>query len=366
MSSFSRSVTAETCGPDPTARPTFEAIPGRLTEVGNLPIRRLLPRSRRRMVGAWCFLDSYGPLEFDAGKPMDVAPHPHIGLQTLSWLVEGEVHHHDSLGLEGLGKPATLNLMTAGRGIAHAEETPPQNGGRLTGVQLWVALPDRDRETFCRELGLPADAPIVLYVCSALFEGSPSEAEFVMRWVAGLRQSTHDILRRASVLIRPHPKRAREWTAFQDAHDPATIVWPRQGEAPLDAKAKGSYFDSLHHSTAIVGLNTSAELEAVIVGRPVFTILAGDQAEGQEGTIHFKYLLKDQDGFVEVAPDFDTHRQQLAAAVRGEYDAGAMRRHVERFVRPHGGTQPATPLLVSAIEDLAHSRRLHSEEAARA
>ncbi len=78
---------------------------------------------------------------------MDVAPHPHIGLQTVSWLLEGEVSHHDSLGLEGTAVPGALNLMTAGRGIAHAEETPPGNGGRLHGVQLWVALPLASRDT---------------------------------------------------------------------------------------------------------------------------------------------------------------------------------------------------------------------------
>src|SRR5262249_2133901 len=95
----------------------------------------------------WCFLDSYGPLSFSSGKPMDVAPHPHMGLQTVSWLLDGEVIHHDSLGLEGAAVPGVLNLMTAGRGIAHAEEAPPSNSGRLRGVQAWVALPDAQRET---------------------------------------------------------------------------------------------------------------------------------------------------------------------------------------------------------------------------
>jgi len=98
-------------------------------------------------VGPWCFLDAYGPLGFPAGKPMDVAPHPHIGLQTVSWLLEGEVSHHDSLGLAATASPGTLNLMTAGHGIAHAEETPAPNAGRLHGVQLWVALPDESRGT---------------------------------------------------------------------------------------------------------------------------------------------------------------------------------------------------------------------------
>ena len=99
----------------------------------------------RRLVGPWCFLDHYGPLAFGAGKPMDIGPHPHIGLQTVTWLIEGEALHHDSLGNERLIKPGQLNLMTAGSGISHSEETPSRNSGRLHGLQFWVALPDSRR-----------------------------------------------------------------------------------------------------------------------------------------------------------------------------------------------------------------------------
>jgi redox-sensitive bicupin YhaK (pirin superfamily) len=137
---------AEACASEPVEKPVLEELPGRLTDLGGLPIRRLLPRARRRLVGPWCFLDSYGPLAFGPAKPMDVAPHPHVGLQTVSWLLEGEVSHNDSLGQAALARPGTLNLMTAGRGIAHAEETPRENSGRLRGIQAWVALPDGARE----------------------------------------------------------------------------------------------------------------------------------------------------------------------------------------------------------------------------
>jgi quercetin 2,3-dioxygenase len=147
MSNLAATAGATACVSEPTPTPVLEVIPGRLTDLGGLPIRRLLPRSQRRLVGAWCFLDSYGPLTFSSGKPMDVAPHPHIGLQTVSWLLDGEIVHHDSLGQEGMAGPGVLNLMTAGKGIAHAEETPPENVGRLRGVQLWVALPSAARET---------------------------------------------------------------------------------------------------------------------------------------------------------------------------------------------------------------------------
>lgn len=158
MSDLQPSAVAEPCVSDPASRPVLEALPGRLTDLGGLPIRRLLPRAGRRLVGPWCFLDSYGPLSFAAGKPMDVAPHPHIGLQTVSWLLEGEVVHNDSLGLSGPASAGVLNLMTAGRGIAHAEETPPANSGRLRGLQLWVALPEAARSgepAFAQHRALP-------------------------------------------------------------------------------------------------------------------------------------------------------------------------------------------------------------------
>jgi quercetin 2,3-dioxygenase len=147
VSNLAATTTAETCISEPTSAPILEALPGRPSDLGGLAIRRLLPRSQRRLVGPWCFLDSFGPLSFSSGKPMDVAPHPHFGLQTVSWLLDGEVLHNDSLGSTGLASAGVLNLMTAGRGIAHSEETPPGGSGRLWGVQLWVALPDADRET---------------------------------------------------------------------------------------------------------------------------------------------------------------------------------------------------------------------------
>jgi quercetin 2,3-dioxygenase len=123
----------------------MEIYPARATELGALTVRRALPVRGRRMIGAWCFLDLFGPLSFSAGKPMDVAPHPHIGLQTVTWLLAGEVLHRDSLRSEALIRPGELNLMTAGRGIAHTEETPRENSGVLSGVQLWTALPETVR-----------------------------------------------------------------------------------------------------------------------------------------------------------------------------------------------------------------------------
>lgn len=136
--------TAQECAAADPAR-VLEIYPARETDLGHMRIRRILPVRQRRLIGPWCFLDRYGPLNFTDEKPMDVAPHPHIGLQTVSWLFSGEIIHHDSLGTEALLKTGQLGVMTAGRGIAHSEETPVENSGQLNGVQLWVALPDSQR-----------------------------------------------------------------------------------------------------------------------------------------------------------------------------------------------------------------------------
>ena len=109
-------------------------------------VRRALPRRGHRPVGAWCFADHLGPEPSDGGVGTGIGPHPHIGLQTVTWLVAGEVIHHDSLGVEQLIQPGELNLMTAGRGIAHAEEGTEGSVGRPKhGIQLWVAQPEATR-----------------------------------------------------------------------------------------------------------------------------------------------------------------------------------------------------------------------------
>ncbi|MGU7779292.1 pirin family protein [Burkholderia sp. PU8-34] len=122
-----------------------ERYPARAAEVGALPIHRALPNRHRKTVGAWCFLDHAGPVALSGDVGMHVGPHPHIGLQTFTWMIEGSVLHRDSLGYEQVIRPGEVNLMTAGRGIAHTEDTLPP-GGRFHAVQLWIALPDAHRD----------------------------------------------------------------------------------------------------------------------------------------------------------------------------------------------------------------------------
>lgn len=125
---------------------TVELIESRPAAVGAMGVRRALPTRALRTVGAWCFADHMGPAEFAAGSGAGIGPHPHMGLQTVTWLFDGELVHRDSLGTEQSIRPGQLNVMTAGRGVSHAEESPDAASHRLHGLQLWVALPDATRD----------------------------------------------------------------------------------------------------------------------------------------------------------------------------------------------------------------------------
>jgi hypothetical protein len=118
-----------------------EVTESRDAVVGTTRVRRALPRRGRRTVGAWCFADHMGPVDVDPGRGVDIGPHPHTALHTVTWLLDGELLHRDSLGSEQVVRPGQLNLMTAGRGVAHAEESTGRARGTLEGVQLWVAQP---------------------------------------------------------------------------------------------------------------------------------------------------------------------------------------------------------------------------------
>jgi redox-sensitive bicupin YhaK (pirin superfamily) len=129
--------------PASSQQPIHEKIPTRNALLGEgLTIRRALPQRARRMIGAWCFFDHFGPLDLKKNG-LNIAPHPHIGLQTFTWTINGEILHRDSLGSNQVIRPGAVNLMTAGKGISHSEESLPDSV--LHGVQLWIALPDAVR-----------------------------------------------------------------------------------------------------------------------------------------------------------------------------------------------------------------------------
>jgi quercetin 2,3-dioxygenase len=121
-------------------------LPGHDVPLGRYTtVRRLLPQRQRRMVGAWCFVDHFGPEDVSGRPGMQVAPHPHTGLQTVTWLVDGEIVHRDSLGSDQPIRPGQLNLMSSGHGISHSEMSPPEHPPGMHGLQLWVALPEEER-----------------------------------------------------------------------------------------------------------------------------------------------------------------------------------------------------------------------------
>jgi len=167
-----------------TARqPVSQRIATRDVVLGaGMTIRRALPSRQRRMIGAWCFLDHFGPVDVSGGDGLRVGPHPHIGLQTVTWPLQGEILHRDTLGCTQLIRPGQLNVMTAGRGIAHSEESPAERPSALHGAQLWIALPDADRHcepAFDHHPQLPVmqrdGATITLLAGEALGECSPAK-----------------------------------------------------------------------------------------------------------------------------------------------------------------------------------------------
>jgi hypothetical protein len=221
----------------------------------------------------------------------------------------------------------------------------------VTGAQCfdqWFdRQPSRDRETFCRQVGLPASPPFVLWVCSALFQGSPVEAQFVLKWIHALRGGPSARLRDVPILVRPHPSRIAEWQGV-DLSGLNAVVW---GGHPVDAQSRADYFDSLYHSAAVVGINTSAFIEAGIVGRPVHTIIVPEMESNQTGTVHFNYLLTAGGGLLEVAHSFDEHMRLLDASLAN--DEGQRRTRFNReFVRPYGLNEPATPKFVEFVESM--------------
>ncbi len=128
-----------------TGPATIELTEARASTVGAFAIHRALPRRGRRTVGAWCFVDHIDPVVVDEQHGLDIGPHPHIGLQTVTWLLDGAALHRDSLGTEQVIAPGQLNLMTAGNGVSHSEEKTGSYRGPFHGVQLWVAQPEETR-----------------------------------------------------------------------------------------------------------------------------------------------------------------------------------------------------------------------------
>jgi len=266
----------------------------------------------------------------------------------------------DNLTNKGLLRDAPdLLLVWNDLQACEAEELHriPPDRIRLTGAPScdhWFGWePSRVREEFCEVVGLRADRPIVLYVCSSGFVAK-DEVRFVRGWIERLR-ARGGLFAEAGFLVRPHPLNAAQW-ADADLDGPQVTVWPRFGEAPHDEVSRRNFFDSIYHAAAVVGINTTAQIESAIVGRPVHTLLAEDFVETQQGTLHFQYLKADDFGLLYVGRTFEEHAAQLEESLRGREDDGRNERFLRRFVRPLGLDRSATELVVESIEELAARR----------
>jgi hypothetical protein len=228
-----------------------------------------------------------------------------------------------------------------------------------TGAQLfdkWFETRmTRARQAFCARVGLRDDRPFLLFTGSSSFiSESKAEVAFVRKWIGALRASPDPNLQTVNVLVRPHPYNCHAWGPESLADLPGAVFFPRSGYNPIDPDNRADFFDSIYHSAAVVGINTSAMIEAAIIGRPVLSMLAEEFAGTQEGTIHFHHLLPENGGCVRIASTLDEHVRQLSDRLRDPEGAREeARRFIGHFIRPHGLDRPATPIFVEAIERLA-------------
>lgn len=244
-------------------------------------VRRTLPQRRRSLIGAWCFLDHYGPDRVDETGGMLVAPHPHIGLQTVSWLFGGVVEHRDSVGTHALVKPGELNLMTAGRGISHSEVSTDETT-ELHGVQLWVALPAASRDTAPR---FDHYAPPVVHgtgwdalVFLGSMLGSESPVETFTPLVAA------EIILDGETRLRPETEADFEYGVLVDF-----------GLVRVNGE------EVKQHQLAYVAPGTGLEIEAADLSH---VLLIGGRPLGEEIVMWWNFVGRDHDEVVSAREDW--------------------------------------------------------------
>jgi FkbM family methyltransferase len=229
--------------------------------------------------------------------------------------------------------------------------------------EFFALQPQVSREAFFAPLGLDPSRPTLLYLCSSRFIAA-SELTFIRTWLAALRAAGAP-LATCNVLVRPHP----DVVLVDGGPEPDAVTWPSMRQAtgwvqrPFDDAGAivlrttygtpQAFYECLHHARAVVALNTSAELEAGIAGRPVFTVLStSEAADGQANTLHFDYLLREHGGFVHYAADLGSHVAQLAAALSAPPDTAEIRRFIGAFLRPLGD-RPVAPALAAMLVERA-------------
>lgn len=232
----------------------------------------------------------------------------------------------------------------------------PKERIAVTGAQLFDAWFDRapasTREELLAPLGLDPGSPYVLYVGSSPnITPALQEEAWVRGWLESARLRPG--LKNLNLLVRPHPGNVEHWGGVE--LPPGSAVAPRtRPSIPMTEADEALYFDSIHHATAVIGINTSAIVESLIQRRPVLTVRTEEFHETQEGTLHFHYLVSEGGGCVHAAPTLEEHLDQLERVLADpSADTDVIGRFLETFVRPHGLDRPATPIVADEIEDAA-------------
>ena len=224
----------------------------------------------------------------------------------------------------------------------------------VTGAQCYDRLfahqPSTSKKEFLNKVALSEEGDYLLYLCSSKFI-VPNEVDFIKKWILQLRGLEDSTLNKIGVLVRPHPQNAAQWRDINLSDFGNVAVYPPEGANPIRGNTFDDYFDSIYHSVATVGINTSAMIESGILNKPVFTILSSQFRNTQKGTLHFHHLV--EGGLLNVSNSLDEHIERLAQilASRRAYQT-RIRKFIQSFVRPLGLEVECTPIFVEAVENI--------------
>ncbi|MDX9997278.1 MAG: pirin family protein [Phenylobacterium sp.] len=278
-------------------------IDQRRKDLGGFEVGRVLPYARRRMVGPFIFFDHMGPADFAPGfgREVDVRPHPHIGLSTISYLFEGEMTHRDSVGVTQPIRPGEVNWMTAGRGITHSErfETLRARGGRMNGIQTWVALPQEDEETdpsFAHHEG--DDLPT--------YEGDGLFA----RLIAGEAFGAKAAVKTHSPMFYVHWALQDGVTAALPAEYPERAAYVAQGRAEVDGRT--------FHEGQMLVFAPGETVTITAVGGPAIVMLLGGEPVGPR-FIEWNFVSSSKERLEQAKADWRAGRMKLPDADNAEF-----------------------------------------------